>query len=255
MLGLGNVGNIGQLIGAVIALGITAIVLLTFAPTVAGDVDGIFAQGKNACVYQGERFTQVVTAGTNDPNTAWLKSGGGTLTKGAKDSASAACIFGTLAEDVYTPKGTEIAAGSFTLGVLAGSTWAAPSDSVSALAGGSLVLLLLGAMAILLPAGALGFLAYTGSEMVRSYFGGSTLALAIGATVSVVVIGSILPEIFTPLDNMFSVMNGHRFIVYSEGIGKLAGVLSNFFAISLIAGLVALGAMLWKSHSSETEGT
>ena len=255
MLGLGNVGNIGQLIGAVIALGITAIVLLTFAPTVAGDVDGIFAQGKNACVYQGERFTQVVTAGTNDPNTAWLKSGGGTLTKGAKDSASAACIFGTLAEDVYTPKGTEIAAGSLTLGVLAGSTWAAPSDSVSALAGGSLVLLLLGAMAILLPAGALGFLAYTGSEMVRSYFGGSTLALAIGATVSVVVIGSILPEIFTPLDNMFSVMNGHRFIVYSEGIGKLAGVLSNFFAISLIAGLVALGAMLWKSHSSETEGT
>ena len=254
MLGLGNVGNIGQLIGAVIALGITAIVLLTFAPTVAGDVDGIFAQGKNACVYQGERFTQVVTAGTNDPNTAWLKSGGGTLTKGAKDSASAACIFGTLAEDVYTPKGTEIAAGSLTLGVLAGSTWAAPSDSVSALAGGSLVLLLLGAMAILLPAGALGFLAYTGSEMVRSYFGGSTLALAIGATVSVVVIGSILPEIFTPLDNMFSVMNGHRFIVYSEGIGKLAGVLSNFFAISLIAGLVALGAMLWKSHSSEMEG-
>ena len=254
MLGLGNVGNIGQLIGAVMPRAITAIVLLTFAPTVAGDVDGIFAQGKNACVYQGERFTQVVTAGTNDPNTAWLKSGGGTLTKGAKDSASAACIFGVLAEDVYTPKGTKIAAGSLTLGVLAGSTWEAPSSSVSALAGGSLVLLLLGAMAILLPAGALGFLAYTGSEMVRSYFGGSTLALAIGATVSVVVIGSILPEIFTPLDNMFSVMNGHRFIVYSEGIGKLAGVLSNFFAISLIAGLVALGAMLWKQHSSEAEG-
>ena len=87
--------------------------------------------------------------------------------------------------------------------------------------------------------------------MVRGYFGGSTLAIAIGATVSVVVIGAIHPEIFTTLDNLFSVMDGKRFIVYNEGIGKLAGVLSNFFAISLVGGLVALGAMLWKRHSSD----
>ena len=246
MLGLGNVGNIGNLIGSVIGLGITAIVLLTFAPTVAGDVDGIFAQGKNACAYQGERFTQVVTAGTLGPDEAWLS---GTVTQGADDSGK--CKFGTLAAKAYTPKGTEIADSAFTAGVLSGGVWKTPSKSVSSLAGGSLVLLLLGAMAILLPAGALGFLAYTGAEMVRGYFGGSTLAIAIGATVSVVVIGAILPEIFTPLDNLFSVMDGKRFIVYNEGIGKLAGVLSNFFAISLIGGLVALGAMLWKRHSSD----
>ena len=255
MLGLGNVGNIGQLIGAVIALGITAIVLLTFAPTVAGDVDGIFAQGKNACVYQGERFTQVVTAGTNDTNTAWLKSGGGTLTKGAKDSASAACIFGTLAEDVYTPKGTEIAAGSLTLGVLAGSTWAAPSDSVSALAGGSLVLLLLGAMAILLPAGAPGVLSLhrlrNGPLLLRRLHPGPRHrghGLRGGDRVhpagDLHALGQhVLGDERPPVHRLF---RGHR---------KLAGVLSNFFAISLIAGLVALGAMLWKSHSSETEGT
>ena len=249
MLGLGNVGNIGQLIGSVIALGITAIVLLTFAPTVAGDVDGIFMQGKEACVYQGERFTQVVTAGTLDPDTAWLKTGGGTATAGADESGE--CKFGTLAAAAYTPQGTKLPADVFTAGVLDTSVWSGPSASITALAGGSLVLLLLGAMAILLPAGALGFLAYTGSEMVKGYFGGSTLAIAIGATVSVVVIGAILPEIFAPLDRMFSVMDGHRYKVYSEGIGALAGVLSNFFAISLIGGLVALGAMLWKRSSSE----
>ena len=248
MLGLGNVGNIGQLIGSVIGLGITAIVLLTFAPTVAGDVDGIFAQGKNACMYQGERFTQVVTAGTHTADEAWIS---GVITKGAEDSGG--CKFGTLAVKAYTPKGTEIDTSAWTDGVLTGGEWKEPSKSVTSLAGGSLVLLLLGAMAILLPAGALGFLAFTGAEMVRGYFGGSTLAIAIGATVSVVVIGAILPEIFTPLDNLFNVMDGKRFIVYNEGIGKLAGVLSNFFAISLIGGLVALGAMLWKQHSSGDE--
>ena len=252
MLGLGSVGNIGQLIGSVIGLGITAIVLLTFAPTVAGDVDGIFMQGKNACAYQGERFSQVATAGTLTADTAWLKDSGQAVVTGVKDATTDSCLFGTLAADAYTPEGTKISAASFTVGVLANSEWQAPSRSINALAGGSLVLLLLGAMAILLPAGALGFLAYTGAEMVRDHFGGSTLAVAIGATVSVVVIGAILPEIFAPLDTMFSVMDGHRYLVYSEGIGALGGVLSNFFAISLIGGLVALGAMLWKrSHSEE----
>ena len=252
MLGLGNVGNIGNLIGSVLGLGITAIVLLTFAPTVAGDVDGIFMQGKHACVYGGERFTQVVEKGSyTDPDAAWV---GGTPQKGAVESASATkCKFGTLAADVYTPKGTAIGSSALTDGVLASSEWTAPSASVSSLAGGSLVLLLLGAMAILVPAGALGFLSYTGAEMVRSYIGGSPLAIAIGATVAVVVIGAILPEIFSPLDNLFSVMDGKRYIVYAEGIGKLAGVLSDFFAIALIGGIVALGAMLWKSSRSEGE--
>ena len=249
MLGLGSVGNIGNLIGSVIALGITAIVLLTFAPTVAGDVDGIFAQAKEACVYQGERFTQVVEAGTMDPDEAWMKSGGGTVYAGAGESGT--CKFGDLAAAAYTPQGTKIP--TFTAGVLANSEWKNPSPSIGALAGGSLVILLLGAMAILLPAGALGFLAYTGAELVKSYVGGSTLAIAIGATVSVVVVGAILPEIFEPLDQLFSVMDGHRYKVYSEGIGGLAGVLSNFFAISLIGGIVALGAMLWKNTNSDSE--
>ena len=249
MLGLGNVGNIGNLIGSVLGLGITAIVLLTFAPTVAGDVDGIFMQGKNACVYGGERFTQVVAKGTHtSPDEAWIATA---ATAGADDSGD--CKFGTLAADAYTPKGTAIDASAFTAGVLTNSEWEAPSASVSSLAGGSLVLLLLGAMAILVPAGALGFLSYTGAEMVRSYIGGSPLAIAIGATVAVVVIGAILPEIFSPLDNLFSVMDGKRYIVYNEGIGKLAGVLSDFFAIALIGGLVALGAMLWKSSRSDGE--
>ena len=90
--------------------------------------------------------------------------------------------------------------------------------------------------------------------MARSYTGGSVLAIAIGATVATVVVGAMLPEIFTPLDKLFTVMQGVRYTVYNEGIGKLAGVLSNFFAISLLAGLVALGGMLWKNTKGNEDG-
>ena len=247
MLGLGNIGNIGGVIMIVLTLGVSAIVLLTFAPTVVGDVDGLATQGRTACAWNGERFSHVVTpTGTENADDAWADAGT-TVTQGADDSGT--CKFGTLAAKAFTPKGTEIPAASLTAGVLAGSKWKPASRAMTALAGGSLVPLLFGAMAILIPAGCLGFLGYLGAEMVQSSVGGGTLAVAIGATVSVVVIGAILPEIFEPLDTFVGILDGRRYLVYSTGIGQIAGVLSNFLGISIIGGLVALGALLWKGRS------
>ena len=264
MLGLGSVGNIGSLIGAVIAIGIMAIVLLTFAPTVAGDVNGIFLEGKSTCIISGERFDQLVKASsaTQSSDDAWYE--GTTILTMAKPTTGDGCA-ATVAlagsgtgGTYYTPKGTAvtIADTAITKGTKLGisGTWKQPSKSVTALAGGSLALLLLGATAILIPAGALGFLAWSGAEMVRGYIGGSVLAIAIGATVATVVVGAMLPEIFTPLDKLFIVMDGKRYSVYNEGIGSLAGVLSNFFAISLLAGIVALGGMLWKNTKGNEDG-
>ena len=37
--GLGSVGNLAGLVGSVVGLGIVAIVLLTFAPEIAGDIN------------------------------------------------------------------------------------------------------------------------------------------------------------------------------------------------------------------------
>ena len=167
MLGLGSVGNIGGLIGAVIALGIMAIVLLTFAPTVAGDVNGIFLEGKDTCVIQGERFDQVVEqpSGVDNADDAWYE--GTTIIK-LSPKTGGGCISGTVTgltgpKTFYTPKGTKIdaAAADIASNVLTvpSGKWKTASKSVGALAGGSLALLLLGAMAILIPAGALGFLA------------------------------------------------------------------------------------------------
>ena len=239
-LGLGSIGNMGSLVIGVIGIGIAAIVLLTFAPGIIGDIDGVFQQTRPACMVDGERFTQVVapTAGQSADD-AWMKSGGGTVTKQTETTCEAARV-GTTA--VYTPKGTAITAGADTLG----GEWKAPSSAMTALAGGSLFQLIVGVMAILVPAGALGFMAYTGSSMLANQMGGGPLAAAIGATVLIVVVGAILPEIFSPLDNLFEVLNGHRYTVFSVGIGKIGQVLGNFLGLSLIAGLVSLGSMLWK---------
>ena len=241
-LGLGSIGNVGNLIGGVVAVGITAIVLLTFAPTITGDLDAIFLQTKEACVVDGERFTQIVAAGTGTADDAWMKSGGGAVTAVTEAGCEGAKA-GTV--PFYTPKGTQItgAAAATTLG----GTWMAPSTALNALGGGTLIQLLFGAMGILVPAGAIGFLAYSGAMLVRDRVGGGTLAVAIGTTITVVVIGAILPEIFTPLDRLFNVMDGYRFEIFATGIGKLAGVLGNFLGISLVAGIIALGGMLWQN--------
>ena len=107
-------------------------------------------------------------------------------------------------------------------------------------------------MAILLPAGALGFLGYFGGMLVKQNIGGGTLAVAIGATVAVVIIGTVLPEIFEPLDDLFVALDGNRYQVYDEGIGKLGGIIGNFLGISLIGGLITLGVMLWQGRDGSS---
>ena len=240
---LGDVGNIGGLVGSVIGLAIAAIILLTFAPTIAGDIDAIAVQTSDHCLHGGERFHRVVDKGTYA--TADLAWAAATSYQSVVMTASATtCTAGSLT-GAYTPKGSELTLAS---GVLAGSTWTLASRSLTALSGGSLVGLLFGAMAILLPAGALGFLGYFGGQLVKQNIGGGTLAVAIGATVAVVIIGSVLPEIFEPLDALFVALDGNRYAVYDEGIGKLGGILGNFLGISLIGGLITLGVLLWKGR-------
>ena len=154
----------------------------------------------------------------------------------------------------YTPKGTLVTVA--TVGRDPGGTWDTASKSLTALgssSGGGLVGLIFGAMGLGIPAGAIGFLAYFGAKIVRQNVGGSPMAVAIGATVAVVIIGAILPEIFEPLDDLFIALDGNRYYVYSQGIGKLGGVLGNFLGISLVGGLVSLGVMLWQGrHGSSS---
>ena len=253
---MGDIGDIGGIVGSVIALGVAAIILLTFSVPLIGDMDTIAVQARSGgyCEVNGDRFDRVVLKGSNtDANTAWENATSteivqlGSTTKTAKTTAAdsangGACQHGDLTAAAYfTPKGSQITAKA---DYIEGNS-TRQSRSLGALSSGSLIALLFGAMAILIPAGALAGLAWFGSSMVQKNIGGNTLAIALGATVSVIIVAAILPELFGPLDILFVALDGQRFYVYSQGIGRIAGVLGNFLGIALVAGLIGLGKMLW----------
>lgn len=255
---LGNVGDIGGIVGSVVIIGIAAIVLLTFAPTISGDIDGMAINAVDACqLASGERFLWVSpkVTGTDSADETWAKATSNIrVSKGTDGCAIPTAA--TAGDKHYSPKGTLL---TFEAKVdVPGGSWDTASRSLTALGSGSgdgLVGLIFGAMALGIPAGAIGFLAYFGAKVVRQNIGGSPMAVAIGATVAVVIIGAILPEVFQPLDNPYIALDGIRYYVFSQGIGKLGGVLGNFLRISLVGGLVSLGVMLWRGRHGSEQGT
>lgn len=264
-MGLGDLGQLGDIGGMVIstlALFITAIVLITFAPGIAGDIDGLTLSATERCEYQGERFRWLVgpfDAAESDGAAAWSKNDPPTTYKldktkcetgAAKASGTTTTMGLTATKYYYTPKGTQIgpitesaAKGAAAQGV---GVWKKANRSLTALGGGSIALLLFGAAAILVPAGCIGFLGYFGARFVASNIGGGALAVGIGATIIVVLAGSLLPQIFEPLDVFFLALDGNRYWVFSTGIGKIGEVIGQFLGISLLGGVVTLGMLLWK---------
>ena len=257
---LGELGDIGMIVGSVVGIGISAIVLLTFAPGIVGDIDGFSLAGTARCeLSNGERARWILTAptGTTDGEEAWAEFRSGTtgyavsqLSANAAACASAGAI--TAAQPVFTPKGTALNVGTAAIAagddLPAANTWKKANASLTALSGGTIVLLLFSASAILVPAGAIGFLGYFGARFIASNIGGGVLSVAIGATVIVVLAGAILPEVFEPLDKLYLSLDGTRFWVYSVGIGKLGPIIGNFMGIALLGGIVTLGMLLWKGH-------
>ena len=268
MGGLSDIGDIAGLVGSIVGMAIAAIVLLTFAPIIAGDINAIALQSTGHCVLSnGELADRAVKASdtADTANIAWAENGASNVKIQEDTGAPGSCAPAAelAAGTWFTSKGTKfvlasaVSANDDIGGALSQSSseWKEASKSLTSLAGGSLVSLLFGAMAILLPAGALGFLGYFGATIVKQQIGGGTLAVAIGATVAVVIIGSILPSIFAPLDALFIALDGNRFFIYSQGIGQLGSVLGNFLGISLIGGLITLGILLWQGRDGSSSGT
>ena len=259
---LGELGDIGMIVGSVVGIGISAIVLLTFAPGIVGDIDGFSLAGTARCeLSNGERALWLLAAptGTTDGEQAWaeFKSATTGYKKVTLSASTAACAHpasGGVATDViFTPKATSLGVIDLTAaGNLAvPNAWKKANASLTALSGGTIVLLLFSASAILVPAGAIGFLGYFGARFIASNIGGGVLSIAIGATVIVVLAGAILPEVFEPLDRLYLSLDGQRFWVYSVGIGKLGPIIGNFMGIALLGGIVTLGMLLWKGHSGQ----
>ena len=257
---LGELGNIGAIVGSVVGIGISAIILLTFAPGIVGDIDGFSLAGTERCEFQGERFRWVLKAPATatDGEVAWAEFRSGTsgysvvkLGNSSGKCIDAAATPAGAGAAAFTPKGTRLTGTDLFKAAMTNSEWKKANASLTALSGGTIVLLLFSASAILVPAGAIGFLGYFGARFIASNIGGGVLSIAIGATVIVVLAGAILPEVFEPLDRLYLSLDGQRFWVYSVGIGKLGPIIGNFMGIALLGGIVTLGMLLWKGHSGQ----
>ena len=246
---LGELGDIGAIVGSVVGIGISAIVLLTFAPSIVGDIDGFSLAGTDRCELAiGERARWVLKSTVTDGEQAWAEyrsSGTGTIHTLATGATFCTATPTLATGTVFTPKGTAVTIA--TADQVPGA-WKKANESLVALSGGTIVLLLFSASAILVPAGAIGFLGYFGARFIASNIGGGVLSVAIGTTVIVVLAGAILPEVFEPLDRLYLSLDGQRFWVYSVGIGKLGPIIGNFMGIALLGGIVTLGMLLWKGH-------
>ncbi len=252
---LGELGDIGAIVGSVVGIGISAIVLLTFAPAIVGDIDGFSLAGTDRCELSvGDRARWVLKAPSTATNgeEAWAEFRSGTTGYSVVNLATGATFCTgtglTTTDKVFTPKGTPVVIAT---DAQVPGAWKKANASLTALSGGTIVLLLFSASAILVPAGAIGFLGYFGARFIASNIGGGVLSIAIGATVIVVLAGAILPEVFEPLDKLYLSLDGQRFWVYSVGIGKLGPIIGNFMGIALLGGIVTLGMLLWKGHSGQ----
>ena len=292
-LGLGSAGSMSKTIMSIIGIGISAIILLTFAPKISGDVSGIALLGANDgyCELNGEAMDRVLAKGSyTNPNEAWRATGASKLT--LTDSSDVCRIpsildasnsaFGVLAwtlnqsrtrsgASYYTPQGEEVTGiitGTATVAVstaadlncastnftciesATGGEWQPQSTALAAGGLGTLVQLLFGVMGLLIPAGALGYLGSVGADLVSNKLGGGIATSILVVVVGVVVVGAILPQIIAPLDTFFAAMDGNRYYIFSVGLGKIAGTISNFFGIALIAGVIGIGMMIWKGRGS-----
>ena len=229
-----------------------------------GSVNGWYLLAEPACVVSEERFDRVV-AKSAAPNGDTADKAWQLVTNGAEDSA--ATIPATLATDhtyilsnanpgcrlssanagatgiaqqVFTPLGTEITVGAYTTSgppMITGGEWAEAGSIFNAGGLSGLIKLILQAAGLGLPIGALIGLASFGNAFVTR-MGGSPLMGAIIMVIALLLVGTLL-NVLTPFVNTVKYsLDNDRYVMYDEGIGTLATVISNFFAVVLVGGLI-----------------
>lgn len=258
MLGNMSLGGMSTQIGAAIAIAIAAIVLLTVAPGIVGDIDQIYLTSQRTCLFGSERVTRLSPAytGSATAEATWNAATASTVkTLNIPSTNGTACTItsGASGNTYYTPGGQSVTEGGSGAITAPSNVVTAPSfESLNALGGGSLVQLLFGALAIMLPIGSIAFLGYLGGNLANQQIGGNNgMAVAIAAAVATAVVAAILPSVFAPLDSFYNSLDGIRYAVYATGIGQLAQVLGDFLAVALIAGIIVLGGLLWKGQKGD----
>ena len=229
------VGPLGRALGLILLFSVFAMV--------GGGINSIFLQTLDSGVVNSERVDRILAksatvTSADDVDAVWGNHVD--ITEGASGEVSE-CKVGTIADN---------AAGTY----VKNCTWSPPSPALNTPGTGVLVQLIFSAMALGLPIGALISVVGFGSSFVEQTFGASKLMVAIGAVVVLVMAGSLL-GVFVPFfDVAFRSLDGARYAMYETGIGSLAGVLGNFMGVTMAAGLVRLGWVLFGQYTGQGGG-
>ena len=251
-------GPIGQIL--------TIIVVLTVYSIIAGAINGWFLQTVNAGVVGSERFDRVVVfTNTEASDEAW---NGSTVSAGTDDALADNRIYkletqtaaaetcpletGTVAAAVpggvkaYTPAGTEVnisvaaAAGGATVD---NCKYTLSAKVLKAGGLGQVVTIVLQAAGLALPVGVLAMVGGFGGSLLRQIGGGPLMSII--AAVVIVVLAAILFNYFVPfVDAAYQSIDPNRMIIYDSGLGSLGVVVGNFWGVSLVAGMMAVGWQL-----------
>ena len=225
-------GPLGRTLGLIIVFAVFSLA--------AGSINGWYLQQAPAHVVDNERFDRLVAVGTHKTaDDAWEV--GTVLKQDAITAKADTCPKTEFETDLanstayYTPLGTKITTNA--TGAIPNCKRDLPGAIFGAGGLSGLVALILQAAGLGLPIGALIGLASFGASFV-SKLGGSPIIAAIVMVIGFLLIGTLL-NVLTPFVNdAFDSINGDRFLMYDEGIGTLSNVISNFFAVVLVGGLI-----------------
>ena len=134
-------------------------------------------------------------------------------------------------------------------GGISGCEWDTESKIFSQAGLGGLIEIILQAAGLAGPVLLLTQLGSFGSNFANRV--GSHPILGVVLMIIILLLVGTMLNVFIPfLDLAFLAIDGNRFIMYDTGLGKLSTVVSSFYGVVLVSGMLMLAWQLWQSTRS-----
>ena len=249
-------GPIGKVLSLILLMAVFGLAL--------GVMNSWFLFTKDTGLVHNERVDRIVLKGSHTtPDEAWASvtavvAHGGTAASVVNTSAysigndSGDCeieVSGATVGSVwYSPSGTEVTLSSATGGIT-GCEWDEESNLFKVAGMSQLIEIILQAAGL---AGPVFLLMEVGgfAKTFTSKMGGGPVMSIVLTLVVLLLVGTMMSTFVPFLSDAYEAIDSKRFLMYDTGLGRLATVISSFFGVVLVAGLLMLGWGLWQNLKS-----
>lgn len=242
-----NMSGFAMKVGALILGALVLMVALQVFPMVVDIANDLNLMTKSSAVWEtsgGKRFDRVMLQTTTIKN-AYDASGANAstlwVTPNTNGTIAHACTDGAVT--VRLP-GDQQLAGTCASNVITvtGVKAATPLRFLAKNVG--LIGIVVAAVALIVSLAPLGMLAGVGYMFLGRFFAGmGTMTKVIVSVIGVVIGGTVLLTFVEFIDVAYSAINGHRFTVYGSGLGSLSTVITDFWGVIMVIGLMILGSV------------